>query len=236
MKKYVLVDMKPQNMLVTPEGKVSIIDMDSIQIHEQGTVIFHGPLATPEYVPPEGMKLNPAKDYIPASWDAFSLSVIFYQILIGVHPFAASSSGKFNQSTTISDKIHQGLFPFGSKASFMEQIPDPHLGFFKVLPYKVRNLFFDAFEKGHIRPEARPSPEKWGETIFDSINSGELTNSGTTALALVKPKTLIQPSATLVAQEVPSPTQNISSIQEQLLVLEGYRNCTTFGSSGFRNL
>ena len=53
VKKYVIVDLKPQNLLVTQSGKISIIDLDSIQIAEKGKILFNAPVSTPEYTPPE---------------------------------------------------------------------------------------------------------------------------------------------------------------------------------------
>ena len=40
--KYVLKDFKPDNVLVTSTGKVTIVDMDSIQICENGRLLFPG--------------------------------------------------------------------------------------------------------------------------------------------------------------------------------------------------
>lgn len=69
---YVLVDMKPHNLLMTDDGRISMTDMDSVQIANNKQNIFSAHVATPEYVPPEGTQLNPSKDYIPESWDRFS--------------------------------------------------------------------------------------------------------------------------------------------------------------------
>ena len=43
--KYVIVDLKPQNLMVSPSGKVSIIDMDSVQITENEEVLFKSPVS-----------------------------------------------------------------------------------------------------------------------------------------------------------------------------------------------
>jgi len=72
LNKYVLVDMKPQNILVTPDGKIAIIDLDSLQISNNGKVIFHAKVATPEYAPPEEEKLKPSKDFIPAGYSGLN--------------------------------------------------------------------------------------------------------------------------------------------------------------------
>ena len=112
---YVLVDLKPQNILVTADGKVSVIDLDSTQIANNNQVLYSAQVATPEYVPVEGNHLNPAKDLIPESWDRFSLAVVFYEILFGLHPYAASFQGQYQNSNTVADSIRHGLFVNGSK-------------------------------------------------------------------------------------------------------------------------
>jgi DNA-binding helix-hairpin-helix protein with protein kinase domain len=100
---YVLVDMKPQNILITADGKVSIVDLDSIQIANKTQVIHNGHVATPEYTPPEGAKLNPSTDYIPETWDRFSLAVIYYELLFGVHPFVSTSTRPYEHISTIDE-------------------------------------------------------------------------------------------------------------------------------------
>jgi len=50
---YVLVDMKPDNVIVKPDGLISIIDIDSTEILKNNTLLFPAQVATPEYTPPE---------------------------------------------------------------------------------------------------------------------------------------------------------------------------------------
>jgi DNA-binding helix-hairpin-helix protein with protein kinase domain len=173
---YTLVDMKPQNMLVTEDGKVSIIDLDSIQIAQNGMVTHKGQVATPEYIPPEGRNLDPAKDYIPITWDRFSLAVIFYEIIFGIHPYTATSLGKYQQCGTIYEKISNGLFVHGSKVEMYIQqpLPTPHRNFIR-LPHSLRMLFMKAFEAGHENPKARPTAEDWGTEIYKEVKKSETT-------------------------------------------------------------
>src|SRR5690606_28050292 len=71
-KKYSLVDYKPQNILITNEGKISVTDVDSFQISENKKVLYHAEVTTPEYTPPEALYLKPSNHFIPESWDRFS--------------------------------------------------------------------------------------------------------------------------------------------------------------------
>lgn len=170
LKNYTLVDMKPQNMLVTNTGKVSLIDLDSIQIANPTHIVHPGQMATPEYIPPEGNLLNPAQDYIPESWDRFSLAVILYEIIFGIHPFTATAQGPYAHHTTIESKIRNGLFVHGAKAELhiQQPLPKPHFNFKKV-PHPLKMLFLSAFEGGHQKPDLRPTAEQWGTTLHQEV-------------------------------------------------------------------
>jgi len=166
---YVLVDMKPQNILVTPDGKVSIVDLDSIQISNGLKVTHRGHVATPEYTPVEGFTLNPNNDYIPETWDRFSLGIIFYELIFGIHPFVATSVGKYENITTIDGAIKNGLFVFGKSSKYL-QVPHPHNNFHK-LPESIKNLFKLTFNNGHNNPNERPTAETWGKVFYESLES-----------------------------------------------------------------
>ena len=175
---YSIVDYKPQNILITKEGKISIIDVDSFQIGENGKVIFHAEVATPEYAPPEAVRLNPSKNFIPDNWDRFSFAVSFYEILLGIHPFTATCNGQYVNATTIGEKIQKGLFVYGSKKNYLTVIPPLHSNF-NTLPVAIRNLFIKSFEDGHTNPDSRPQAEIWGQTIVTELMTGSTIRANT---------------------------------------------------------
>ncbi|MCH2046697.1 MAG: serine/threonine protein kinase, partial [Saprospiraceae bacterium] len=114
--RYVLVDLKPDNILIKSNGVVSIVDTDSIEVVENGKTIFPATVVTPEYTPAEYYKgVKPGKSVIDQSWDHFSLAVIFYRLLLGVHPFAASALPPLDNLTSLGDKIQHGLFVHDSR-------------------------------------------------------------------------------------------------------------------------
>ncbi|WP_069472079.1 protein kinase domain-containing protein [Candidatus Marithrix sp. Canyon 246] len=171
MNHYMLVDMKPQNILLTDLGTISIIDLDSIQIANDSKVTYPAHAVTAEYIPPEGhsSQLHPSQDYIPLSWDRFSLAVVFYEILFGLPAFAATYKGKYKDCDTIAEKIKFGLFPHAAKSKkYLESLPPLHNNFQR-LPKPLKDLFFQAFIKGHNLPTARPSAEKWGRSLYQEI-------------------------------------------------------------------
>lgn len=163
MGKYVLVDFKPQNMLITSDGRISIIDLDSIQIKDDNQQ-FLCPVSTPEYLPPElqhDTRLGTRA--LDASCDRFALAVIFYQILYGLHPFTVTAQD--NRISEIRELIAKGLFPYGRYSHKIKVIPEPHKRF-QILPPEVQSLFKHAF--GFI-PEERPTAETWGVILYDFI-------------------------------------------------------------------
>ena len=67
--------------------------LDSVQISENGKLIYPGTAATPNYIPTELYKYGIGKseeDVLTTSWDQFALGVVFYQLLFGLHPYVVT--------------------------------------------------------------------------------------------------------------------------------------------------
>jgi hypothetical protein len=152
---YVIGDLKPQNIMVLPNGLVSILDLDSCQIADQGSVRFESKMNTPEFNPPE--KPGRKKEI---SWDLFIVGIIFYKLLSGVHPFFGTCKTPYENCTLPELKIKEGLFPHGSKAQYFEVIPVGHNAF-KEFPEFVQNLFINCFDGGVAKPSLRPTTLDW---------------------------------------------------------------------------
>jgi|GEM_PF-1087595 len=160
---YVLVDLKTDNIIIQPNGLISIVDMDSVEVIDGNTVLFPATVTTPEYTPPEYYTKNvqPGKQPIYESWDLFSLSIIFYKLLFGIHPYAASSKPPYEKLTSLHQKIEAGLFVHSNlKAPHFKVIPPPHRKFNAVNP-AIQGLFIRTFEEGHDNPEVRPDADEW---------------------------------------------------------------------------
>lgn len=170
---YVFVDLKPKNILVTPQGKVALIDLDSIQISDKMIIAHNGRVMTPEYMPPESKTIEPNKECIPLSWDLFSMAVIFYQVLIGLHPFVAACAQRCGdrerECNEIYEKILCGISPYGANANYIETVPKLHQYFEKTLPQSIQQLFIKAFKDGHAHPELRPTAEEWGIAFNEEL-------------------------------------------------------------------
>jgi hypothetical protein len=174
--KYVLQDFKPDNVLITHTGQVTICDMDSIQITNGQTMLFRGTAATAGYAPPEFENAGAGKsDTVPLekSWDNFAVSVVFYQLLFGLHPYAVTPKlQKDANSSEISTNISDDLFPFGNKTHKIQVIPPLH-DKFKILPLPIQDLFKRSFS---LNAANRPGSEEWGKNIHDIIrNAGTIS-------------------------------------------------------------
>ncbi|CAA6804499.1 MAG: Serine/threonine protein kinase [uncultured Aureispira sp.] len=158
---YVMVDLKPDNILIQPNGLISLVDMDSIEIVAGNQVLFPAAMATPEFAPPEFHVLQRSAAALPISWDAFSMAIIFYKILLGIHPFAATTKGRYETATGLGEKLKHGLYVHNKKQqACFAIIPPLHQAFYK-LPTVLQYLFNLCFVHGIAKPTARPSAEDW---------------------------------------------------------------------------
>ncbi len=174
LNQYVFVDMKPQNILVTNDSKISLVDLDSIQITQNNKLLFPAEVSTPEYTPPES-KNNFA--IVGESWDRFSMAVIFYEILFNIHPYVASFSGKYQSCNTIPEYIQNNLFVHGSNKKYVAILPSPHKNY-QIIPSGLQTLFIRAFETNAM--QQRPSARDFGETFFKIVEGATKANKTAT--------------------------------------------------------
>ena len=72
--KYVLIDIKPENVLATDTGLISVVDTDSFQIND-GYNVFKGPVATPEYFAKTAKQIQQQGTLQTTYCDMFALGV-----------------------------------------------------------------------------------------------------------------------------------------------------------------
>lgn len=179
--KYVVVDLKPENVMATSSGKISIVDTDSFQISENGKLLYPGAAYTPAYFPPEGKAIKQSNTPFPSSCDCFSAAICFYKILVGVHPYGGTvKKHPYDRLETEEEFIREGLFAYGDKKQFLSFNAsfNLHKNFENLLP-NVQNLFIRSFGQN---PSNRPTMEEWGRTLYESA-----TYSGTLLKSVVKP-------------------------------------------------
>ena len=168
--KYVVLDVKPQNILATSTGKVSIVDTDSFQIAEGDKILFPGAAVTPEYCAPEFKEQHEQGRAFTSSNDAFSLAVIFYQILIGLHPYTGVKllpPYDTDDYSELEAVIHRSLYLYGSNKRYIQALsPNPH-SFFERIPRSLQLMFIKAFDA----PNYRPTMEDWCKELFKILSN-----------------------------------------------------------------
>ncbi len=165
---YVVLDVKPENILATATGKVSIVDTDSFQIADNQRIIFPGAAATPEYCAPEfESQYNQHRPFTKTN-DCFSLAVVFYQILIGLHPYSGMQLLEpydTDEYNNLAACINRHLFVYGSNKRYIKQLsPNPHM-FFERLPRQLQLMFIKAFDA----PNYRPTMEDWCKELYNIL-------------------------------------------------------------------
>jgi serine/threonine-protein kinase len=86
-------DIKPGNLLVTPEGQIKVTDFGIARIETSNLTQRGDMLGTPSYMSPE-QYMGEATD---GRSDIFSAGVILYELLTGERPFRGDSSGQIMQ-------------------------------------------------------------------------------------------------------------------------------------------
>ena len=81
-------DVKPSNVLLTPDGQVFLADFGLARIAQAGesTLSQDALVGTPQYISPEQARGDPDLD---ARTDVYSLGVVMYELLIGRVPYQA---------------------------------------------------------------------------------------------------------------------------------------------------
>lgn len=168
--KYVIVDLKPENVMATASGKISIVDTDSFQISENGKILFPGVAYTPGYFPPEGKSIKQNNKPFPIACDCFAAAVCFYKILTGVHPYGGTiKKAPYDELETEAEFINAGLFAYGDKINYLSFNTDFNLHkHFENLSPVIQSLFKRAFGRD---AEARPTMDEWGKVLHEAAIS-----------------------------------------------------------------
>jgi len=159
---YTIADIKPSNFKIHKNGLVSIIDIDNIEVVENTKVLYAAQVITPDFSPPEFHNgLDYKQSAASQNWDRYSLAILFYNILCGIHPFlGVGCKSPFENCTDCPDMIKNGLFLHGKKSDYINFKQPQHSNFLS-LSAEIKSLFIHCFDNGHDKPQLRPSAEDW---------------------------------------------------------------------------
>ena len=149
-------DIKPGNLLITPDGRVKITDFGIARIADQVPLTATGQvMGTVQYLSPEQASGHPAS---PAT-DIYSLGIVAYEALAGKRPFTGESQ----------------------VAIAMAQINDAPPPLPATVPAPVQNLVMAMIAK---KPADRPSSAATVARAAQALRRGDL-NSATIAVPAI---------------------------------------------------
>lgn len=143
---YMHLDFKPENVLVTRNGGVRLIDFDIAQpLPSKPKKMSKNP-GTPSYMAPEQLKQEP----IDGRVDIFAYGVTAYELLTNQKAFPGDSPGEIlskelNRSDFIPPRQHNPDIPLAMEKVILKCIeaePDKRYGFFSVLVRDVQAALY----------------------------------------------------------------------------------------------
>lgn len=181
--KYVIVDVKPDNVLATSTGKISIVDVDSFQIID-GNIFYKGPVATPDYFSKNAQEREYKKLPHTSTCDCFSFSIAAYKFLIGSHPYSGFrlvgfSDEELDRYSDISSHIRLGLYAHSHKDEIKRHIEflsqnNLHESF-NNYPKRLQRLFNRTFVDDGIAPSA----SEWKIVLDGLLGNGPQSRTKT---------------------------------------------------------
>jgi DNA-binding helix-hairpin-helix protein with protein kinase domain len=171
---YVVGDINESNVLVDDQGRVTLIDLGSIQVRTPSRT-FRCKLFRPEFTPTE-LQTNFvfANQDREAHHDSFGLSVLlFYLLFRGRHPFLSVYRGR-GAAPPLGQRIRDRGFPYASPRPPL-YAPPPGPSPFDGVSQAVKGLFFRAFAPQ--QPQDRPTAEEW-ETALAQAQQEALAKPG----------------------------------------------------------
>lgn len=140
-------DIKPGNLLITPDGRVKITDFGIARVADQVPLTATGQvMGTVQYLSPEQASGHPASP----STDVYSLGIVAYESLVGKRPFTGES-----QVAIAMAQINE------EPPALPESIPEP-----------VRRLVMSCIAKS---PADRPSSASTLATAARALMHGDLS-------------------------------------------------------------
>jgi DNA-binding helix-hairpin-helix protein with protein kinase domain len=150
---------------------VSLIDVDSIQINARN-VVFPVSAFSPDYSSPE-LSTKGNSQPIQTSSDNFTLAIILYRIIVGIHPFMGTV--RHRNGLAVQDAIAGGYYVHGRRKNDFEVIPPIH-NRLMMAGREVREYFRYALDEGIFNPSIRPSASGWSKMLHEELHSNKFAN------------------------------------------------------------
>lgn len=162
---HAIGDFNYNNIWVTENQRVTLLDCDSFSISGDDGRVFHGTTKDQEVQAPEGRPTN--KIAYTQMADNFCLAFRIFKLLVSNYPYQAS--GRDSKVGTVSDVVDENPFTFWYAP---EGILEPaNESVYRDLPHGIRILFESAFMDGKYHIYKRPSAKVWWATLLAEIDS-----------------------------------------------------------------
>jgi len=150
-------DIKPGNLLITPDGRVKITDFGIARIADQVPLTATGQvMGTVQYLSPEQASGHPASP----STDVYSLGIVAYEMLAGRRPFTGES-----QVAIAMAQINE------TPPELPSSVPEP-----------VRNLVYSSIAK---KPADRPASAAHFARAATSLRRGDVNAAAAAVPAII---------------------------------------------------
>ncbi len=164
---YVIGDLKTDNLLVSRDALVSIIDTDSFQVRDPATgQVHHCAVGSEGFTPPEliGHELGTIER--TELHDRFGLAVIIHLLLLGSHPYQGQWQGG-GDPPPLDTLIRFGDFPYAGASRLR---PGPLALGLEALHPALEQAIRQTFEQGHGNPHRRPSAAEWTGLLTTALD------------------------------------------------------------------
>lgn len=158
---YLMGDVSPRNVMVSEQGVVQLIDIDSFQVRVNSAV-FHCQVATAEFTAPELQNTNLLHVTRSEKHDLFGLALLIFHLLFeGRHPYSGVHDDGSTPSPAQAIAAHK--FAYSLKARATAKPPPGAINLNQLHP-SIRNLFERAFAK---TARSRPTAIEWEKALED---------------------------------------------------------------------
>jgi len=175
----VIGDMNSNNILVSREGYVTLIDTDSFSITDQTTGKVHPcTVGVPNMLPPElqNKDLSRKNVLFTKESDCFGLAVHVVSLLLNnCHPFSCTDPRGRKNTGDITGNIRKGICPYVTGSTFPRNASAPDPVF---LPDDIRHLidrtFTYTFRTSRKKEtiDLRPCADEWWRALYSLRTAG----------------------------------------------------------------
>lgn len=157
---HIIGDVNHGNFMVAHDSKVVIIDSDSFQINERGSLHLCE-VGVPHFTPPELQSLPSFRGFArTTNHDNFGLALLIFHLLFGArHPYSGVPL-RNDVGDSLEADIKNFRYAYAKDNQARGNIPPPRSIPVSILPDSVQSMFYQAFtEQGATG--ARPTAKQW---------------------------------------------------------------------------